>query len=66
MLLLHPFREGNERALSFWVDYMFTEIGEKSIEWETLSNEDYEMLVSYSINDYNALKKMILDRQIIS
>lgn len=63
MFVLHPFIDGNKRALNIWMNYMLKHYDEKPIKWSAFNNDDYELIKYCCINDYNALKQMILNNQ---
>lgn len=48
MNVVHPFREGNGRSMSFWFDLMLRQKISKVIDWSKITKEDYLLAIEGS------------------
>ena len=72
MNISHPFREGNDRAIRLWLDYILKNQIQKVVDWNKIDKEDYLLAMQRSpIRDIeikhvlrDALISEIYDREI--
>lgn len=72
MNIVHPFREGNGRAMRIWLDCMFKDSLGKVVDWSKVDKEDYLLAMERSpVRDLeikyilkNALTDKVDDREI--
>ena len=52
MNVVHPFREGNGRAMRIWLDHMLRSEFGKTVDWSKIGREDYLLAMERSpVND---------------
>lgn len=61
MNIVHPFREGNGRAMRIWLDLIIKKELNKIIDWQQISKEDYLLAMErFPIKDIE-IRYLILD-----